>query len=177
VKGNKKILDEIDSDKSKIRFSHLVQLEASFVEQIKKTFPELVKEYGMKSIREKLLDKVRGGIIGNTREPIDKLLPLFIHAQKHQQLEYLKKLIIGFLDNKNKTPDDIFRSFELKFPIAKEDLIKLTKDASMKIEELEAIMRNLKNMQFGIYQDLKKNITKKIDLLIKVLQDAKRKFK
>jgi len=177
AKDNEEILDEIDEVRSKIKFSHLVQLEASFVEQVERTFPEIIKEYGIKTIREKLLEKVRANIIGSTREPIDKLLPLFIHAKTSQQLEYLKKLIKDFISKKNKTPEEIFRSFELKFPTAKEDLIKLVEEANKKMEELESIMDNLKFTQFSIYQDLKKKLIKKIDSLIDILKDTRRKIK
>ena len=55
---NEKVLDEIDDPKSNIKFSHLVQLEASFVEQIERMFPDIIKKYGVGTIRSKLLDKV-----------------------------------------------------------------------------------------------------------------------
>ncbi len=171
------ILDEIDDAKSNLKFSHIVQIEASFIEQIEKIYPELIREYGIKEIRAKLLGKVRANIIGSTREPIDKLLPLFIHAKSAPQLDYLKNLIKEFIDKKNKTPDDIFRNYELKFPIAKEDLIKLVEEANKKIEDLESIMNNIKYTQFSIYQKLKVNLIKKIDSLIKILKETKRKIK
>ena len=91
------------------------------------------------TIRNKLLDKVRRDVISSTREPIDKLLPLFIHSKTDEQKDYLKKLIIDFLSDTNKSPEDIFRSFELKFPINKEDLVKLVNAAEKKIEELNQL--------------------------------------
>src|SRR3989304_672798 len=172
VDMNGEILDEIDNPKSNVKFSHLVQLEASFVEQIEKTFPEIIKQYGIETIRNKLLDKVRAEAISSTREPINELLPLFIHSKTAEQKQYLKKLIIDFLDNESKTPEDIFRSFELKFPINKEDLLKLVKEAEKKMEELESIMNNLQYTQFSIYKRLKDSLAKKIDSLIKVLKKA-----
>lgn len=177
VDKNEKVLDEIDDPKSNIKFSHLVQLEASFVEQIERMFPDIIKKYGVETIRSKLLDKVRIDVISSTREPMEKLLPLFIHSKTTVQKEYLKKLIIDFLDHKNKSPEDIFRSFELEFPINKEDLVKLVNEAEKKIEELESIISNLQYAQFSIYKPLKDNLTKKIDSLIKVLQDAKKRMR
>ena len=174
---NGKVLEEIDDPKSRLKFSHLVQLEASFVEQIDKMFPDIVKKYGIDTIRNKLLDKVRKNIISSTRKPIEELLPLFIHSKTDEQKQYLKKLIIDFLDNESKTPEDIFRSFELKFPVNKEDLVKLVSEAEKKIEELESIMGNLQYAQFSIYKRLKDSLAKKIDSLIRVLKNAVRKMK
>lgn len=174
---NEEILEEIDDPKTNLKFSHLVQIEASFVEQIEKIFPELIREYGIKTIRERLIEKVRLNIISSTREPIDRLLPLFIHAKSPQQLDYLRNLIKNFIDKREKTPEDIFRSYELKFPAAKEDLVKLVEEANKKIEELEAMMNNLKFTQFSIYQSLKEKLVKKIDSLIDTLKDTKKKIK
>ena len=81
------------------------------------------------------------------------------------------------MDHKNRTPEDVFRSFELKFPINKEDLVKLVNEAEKKIEELESIMSNLQYAQFSIYAPLKDNLAKKIDSLIKILKDAKKRMK
>ncbi|MBU0477834.1 ParB N-terminal domain-containing protein [bacterium] len=174
---DEKILEEIDDPKNNIRFSHLVQLEASFVEQIERLFPDIIKKYGIDTIREKLLDKVRKKVISTTREPIDNLLPLFMQAKTSEQKEELKKLIIEFLDKKNKTPGDIYRSFELKFPLNKEDLIKLAGEAEEKIEELESIIGNLRFSQLKIYPNLKENLFKKIDSLIDILRQAKKKVR
>lgn len=174
---NEKILDEIDDSNSNIRFSHLVQLEASFVEQIDRLFPELIKEYGASVIRKKLINKVRSEVIGSTREPIEKLLPLFMHSKTTEQKEYLKKLIKEFLDNTDKTPEDIYRSFELKFPTNKEDLVKLVAEAEKKMEELESIIENLTYTQFSIYTNLKTSFVKKVDQLVKVLNKAKKRMK
>jgi ParB/RepB/Spo0J family partition protein len=177
VHENEKILDEIDDVKSNIKVSHLVQLEASFVEQIERLFPEIIKEYGTSAIRKKLVEKVRAEVIGSTREPIEKLLPLFIQARSKEQKDYLKKLIKEFLDKSDKTPEDIYRSFELKFPINKEDLVKLVEEAEKKMEELESIIENLGYAQFSIYSNLKANFKKRIERLIKVLNKAKSRTK
>lgn len=177
ARDDEEILDEIDNIKSNIKFSHLVQLEASFIEQIERTFPEVIKTYGIKTIRERMLEKVRTNIIVSTREPMEKLLPLFIHAKTPQKLNYLKKLIGEFIDNKTMTPVEVFRRFELKFPIAKEDLIKLVEEAYRKMEELESILNNLRYTQFGIYQILKEKLIKKINLLINMLKNTKKKIK
>lgn len=174
---DEKILEEIDDPKSNVRFSHLVQLEASFVEQIERLFPDIIKKYGIDTIRERLLDKVKREVISTTREPMEKLLPLFMQAKTSEQKEELKKLIIEFLDKKNKTPEDIYRSFELKFPLNKEDLVKLVGEAEKKIEELESIIGNLRFSQLRIYPSLRENLSKKIDLLISILKHARKSIR
>jgi ParB/RepB/Spo0J family partition protein len=172
-----KILEEIDNPKSNIKFSHLVQLEASFVEQIEKVFPDIIRRYGFETIRQKLLDKVRREIIGTTREPMEKLLPLFMQARTDEQKKELKKLIMEFLDKKNKTPEDIYRSFELKFPLNKEDLLKSVGEAENRMEELESIIGGLRFSQLKTYPNLKDNFKKKINSLIVILKRALKSVK
>jgi ParB/RepB/Spo0J family partition protein len=173
VKHDETILDEIDDSKSYVKFSHLVQLEASFVEQVKRIYPELVKEYGLKAIRERVIEKVRLGIIDKTREPMNKLLPLFLNAKTAEQKSFLKKLIVEFLNKKQKTPDEIYRSYELKFPINKEDLIKMADQAEKKMEDLEAILNSFHAGQFNIYKALKDELLKRIDSLVRVLNQTR----
>lgn len=173
---NKNILEEIDDARTNLKFSHLVQLESSFVEQVARMFPDIIKQYGLSTIRRKLLKKVRLGIIGSTRDPINKLLPLFLQATTDEKCKYLKKIILDFLDCINRSPDDLFRSFELKFPINKEDLVKLVGVAENKMEELEAVMDNLKYAQFSIYRRLRKKLIKKIDSLMIILKKTKKKL-
>jgi ParB/RepB/Spo0J family partition protein len=173
VKYGDAILDEIDDSKSHVKFSHLVQMEASFVEQVKRMYPELVKHYGLKAIREKVIDKVRLWVIDKTREPMNKLLPLFMNAKTEEQKSFLKTLVVEFLDKKQKTPDEIYRSFELKYPVDKEDLIKMADQAEKKIEDLEAILNSFHAGQFGIYKALKDKLIDRIDSLVKVLSQTK----
>lgn len=173
VKYDASILDEIDDSKSYVKFSHLVQLEASFVEQVKRMYPELVKYYGLKAIREKVIEKVRLGVIDKTREPMNKLLPLFMNAKTDEQKSFLKKLVIEFLDTKQKTPDEIYRSFELKYPVNKEDLIKMADQAQKKMEDLEAILNSFHAGQFSIYKALKDELLNSMESLVKVLSQTK----
>jgi ParB/RepB/Spo0J family partition protein len=173
VKYDNTILDEIDDSKSNIKFSHLVQLEASFVEQVKRMYPELVKHYGLKTIREKVIEKVRLGVIDKTREPMNKLLPLFLNAKTNEQKSFLKTLVIEFLDKKQKTSDEIYRSFELKYPVNKEDLIKMADQAEKKMEDLEAILNSFHAGQFSIYKALKDELLNRIASLVKVLNQTK----
>jgi len=174
---DEKVLEEIDNTKSNIKFSHLVQLEASFVEQIERLFPGIIKKYGIDTMRQKLIDKVRREVIGSTREPMEKLLPLFIQAKTAEQKKVLEKLITDFLDKKNKTPEDIYRSFELKFPLNKEDLVRLVEEAEKKIEELESIIGSLRFSQLKVYPSLKDNLRKKIDSVVSSLQRAKKSMR
>lgn len=174
---DEKILEEIDDSKSNIRFSHLVQLEASFVEQLERIFPNIIKKYGIDTVRSKLIDKVRREVISTTREPMEKLLPLFIQAKTEEQKKELEKLIMEFLDKKNKTPEDIFRSFELRFPLNKEDLVKLVGEAEKRMEELDSIIGSLRVSQLKVYPSLKDNLKKKIDSLMGSLQRIRKSMR
>lgn len=177
---DEKVLEGIDNSKSNIRFSHLVQLEASFVEQIERIFPRIIKKYGIETIRKKLLDKVRREVITTTREPMEKLLPLFMQAKTNEQKNELENLITKFLDKKNKTPEDIYRSFELKFPLNKKDLVKLVGEAESRIEGLESIIGSLRLSQLKqlkIYSNLKDSLGKKIDSLMNSLRRVRKSIK
>ena len=177
AKKDEKVLEEIDEGKTNVKFSHLVQLEASFVEQIERIFPGIIKKYGIDTIRKKIIDKVRREVISTTREPMEKLLPLFIQAKTAEQKKVLENLIVEFLDKRNRSPEDIYRSFEHKFPLNKEDLIKLVGAAEKGIEKLESIIGSLRFSQLKVYPRLKTNLKKKIDSLVKSLQRARRSLR
>jgi ParB/RepB/Spo0J family partition protein len=172
VEQDEAILDGLEDTRNNIKFSHLVQLEASFVEQVQKHFPDIVDDYGLKTIRHKLVEKVRREVIATTREPIEELLPLFVHAANRERRAFLKKLLKEFLENPDKSPEEVNRTFELRFPSDREDLVKLVGQAKERIEGLQAIVRNLNFIQLRAYKSLREGLRKQVVALVKVLRNA-----
>jgi len=172
VQHDEEILDELEDNKDNLKFSHLVQLEASFVEQLQKHFPEIIEKYGIQTIRDRLVRKVRQKVIAATREPIEELLPLFLDATKTEQKAYLKKLLIEFLDNTEKTPEEVNRTYELRFPSNKEDLVKLVGQAKERVEGMRAIVKSINFDQLKTYKKLREDLKRQITSLIKELNKA-----
>lgn len=172
VQKDESILDDLEDKRNNIKFSHLVQFEASFVEQVQKHFPEIIEEYGLQTIRDKLLEKVRRDVIAATREPIKEFLPLFVNATNNKRKFFLKKLLKEFLDNTDKSPEEVNRTFELRYPCDKEDLVKLVAQAKERIEGLKSIVRNINVVKLRAYKSLREGLRKQVVSLMKVLKKS-----
>ena len=157
------VLDEVESNKSPLKYSHIVQIEASFIEQVEKIFPDLITKYGKKSIRDRMLNKVRKGFISSTRDLMDDLLPVFMQSTTDPQLGYLKTLLLNFIDDEAIRPQDILKKFELKYPISSEDFDKSIDNIKENIENIQFILNNLKYAQLKNYNKLEKELFSILD--------------
>lgn len=155
LKFSDKILDEVSSNKSSLRLSHLVQIEASFVEQVSRQYPSLTKEYGKKLLRRKMLDKVRKGSIATTRNLMDDLLPVFLQAKTKEQKDYLKKLLIHFIENTHSTPDEVARKFGLEYPVDVKDLTESVNKIKDDISSMQSVLLHLNFAQLKSFRKLR----------------------
>ena len=95
IRYSDEVLKEVEE--GKIKWSHLVQIEASFIEQLKVHFPDLLKEYGEEKVRGKLVEKARQKIIG-TRDLMENMLPVFQRAKTPDEKKFAKPLLIYFIN-------------------------------------------------------------------------------
>jgi ParB/RepB/Spo0J family partition protein len=177
IKEDERLLDDMEDNKSNIKFSHFVQLEASFMEQLERNYPEIIKEYGRTTIRNRLTNKVKNKIIGSTREPINLLLPLFADTDDQMKRKYVAKLIKEFIDEPDKTAKEVYRAFELRFPTNKEDMIKMAKEVAETIEGLISLLRNMNVEQLCSYKNIRHSFEKQIAILESIIDQTKKRFR
>jgi ParB/RepB/Spo0J family partition protein len=140
IRYSDEVLKEVNE--GKIKWSHLVQNEASFIEQLKVHFPDLLKEYGEEKVREKLVEKARQKII-DTRDLMENMLPIFQRAKSSDEKKCAKLLFKKFIDKLECAPEEIKIDYEKRFPPAKgqlelaNDIIKTCESLSPKIEQVQ----------------------------------------
>lgn len=110
------VLNEVTS--GKLSFSHLVQIEESFIEQLSSNYPQLLKKLGKRRARAVLLAKARSKVLTSTRALMENIVPVIARAKNNEQKQYVEKLLIEFLDHEDISSEQVLQRYEKKFPVA-----------------------------------------------------------
>jgi len=124
-------------------FSHLVQFEESFVEQLEKHYPDLLKRVAKKKVRETLVDKARRKVLTSSRALMDCIVPVVARAKSKQEREMAEGLLEKFIRSPDMPAEEVLKQFEKKFPSAKEDVLKLMEKITDLAENLIALLQGL----------------------------------
>ena len=100
-------------------FSHLVQFEESFVEQLEKHYPRLLKKLAKKKVRESLVEKARKKILTSSRALMDNVVPVITRAKSKEEKEFAEGLLEIFRAIRDMPAEEVLKKFEKKFPKAK----------------------------------------------------------
>lgn len=123
IKYSDAVIRKVLSDE--LDMSYLIQIESSFINPLKRKYPELLKDNREDQIRNILVYKAEKGLLINTRFLMDKFKDVFAD-EKHKSS--IKRLLDKFLKNKNKNIKDIFDSY-----------LKLNKKLDRKIDALKNV--------------------------------------
>lgn len=93
LKYDKKAVEAVHA--GTIQMSHLVQIDASFISLIEKTFPKFYAKYGDRNLRRIIVNKAERGLVGNTRYIMDDIRP---HFKSVENLTKLRNAIKKFID-------------------------------------------------------------------------------
>jgi ParB/RepB/Spo0J family partition protein len=137
IKYPEAVLKEVDE--GKLRWSHLVQIEESFVEQMSAHYPELLESLGRRRVREALVDKARKKILG-TRSLIDNIRPIITAAQSREERAYASRLFETFVTEEDMTAEEVLKRYDKRFPPGKEDVIKLATRLTDAIENVTGML-------------------------------------
>ena len=78
-------------------FSHLVQFEESFVEQLEKHYPSLLRKLAKKKVREALVEKARRKVLTSSRALMDCIVPVVGRPKSRQEKELAESLLQRFV--------------------------------------------------------------------------------
>lgn len=134
------VLEEVDA--KRLRFSHLVQIEESFINQLKSTFPDLLRELGVEAVRTIMLDKARHKVI-DTRVLMDDLVPVFSRAETQGEKRHLKGLLRKFLDERQMLVEEVVREFNEKYPAQLDDLLEGSREAQGMAGQLRGMLDSM----------------------------------
>ncbi len=132
-------LDEAEA--GKIRFSHFIQIEESFINQVRTAFPEVLAEVGEETVREVMLDKARHKVLTDTRVLMDELVPIFSkRATGPGEKQVLKGLVRDFIEDPPMPVEDVVRKYNEHYPPGREDVLRLAKDAQSQVTRLASVL-------------------------------------
>ncbi len=165
-----KVLNEVDD--GKISWSHLVQFEASFVEQLDQHYPNLLKKLGKGKVREVLVEKAKQKVIEATRDLMVYIVPIIHRAKKVKEKKTAEKLFEKFITDIDLAPEVVKLAYDKKYPPPKDQLelaneiIKACDLLNPMIEQVETgqiITYNKKSKELKkIFESLKTTVSKKL---------------
>lgn len=117
IKYDDKIIEAAIS--KELNMSYLVQIESSFINPLKKHYPDIYNKYGEDGIRQILIGKAIDGKLVNTRFLMDRFKVVFNNTDKKAKIE---KILINFLDKKKQSIMETLKEYEaLGKPIKKKE--------------------------------------------------------
>lgn len=130
-------------DRREIKFSHLVQFEESFVEQLEKHYPRLLKKLATRKVRESLVEKARKKILTSSRALMDNVVPVITRAKSQEEKDFAAGLLETFVLSADMPAEDVLKRFEKRFPKAKADVLNLIEEITDLAENLIALLEQL----------------------------------
>ena len=103
------IIEQVIEEKTKLRLSHLIQIEQSFMPKLKKKFPEIIEKYDEHIIRHILANKAAKGLLGGTRYNIETFKYVFEHKEHHDKI---RDLLLGFLRRRSEDIRNTYKKFQ-----------------------------------------------------------------
>lgn len=135
---SEEILAEVET--KKLRWSHLIQIEESFVEPIEQQWPRFFEGTPKTEVRKALLAKARRRVLGSTRDLMDNVVPVITRAKIGEQADFAEKLLTNFVRTMEMPAEEVLRNFELKYPEAMRDASELMDDIASAATRLNALL-------------------------------------
>ena len=173
IKYPTKVLDDVND--GKILWSHLIQFEASFVEQLKQHYPELLTKLGIETVREVLVKKAKQKVIKTTRELIENILPVVQRAKTTDEKNLAGKLFEQFIKNSDQSPEVVKLNYDKIFPPPK-DQLELANEIIKNCELLSPMIEQIEASQIISFNVTAKELRKSLDLLRTTLTNKLRKL-
>jgi ParB/RepB/Spo0J family partition protein len=155
-----KVLNEVDD--GGIAFSHLVQFEESFVEQVEEHYPRLVKDVGKRRIREILVTKARKGVLSGTRALMDNIVPVIGRAASQKEKQFVEGVLGEFISEEDMPAEEVKRRFDARFPRDERDLLKLCDDVLAAARDLSDMLQTLNMSEVLGLTDKRKQLEKSL---------------
>jgi len=178
LRGSKYSLDILNDVDNKIfSWSHLVQNEASFIEQLKEHYPKTLKSIGEKKVRKVLISKAKRKVLSSTRALMENIVPVIQRAQTPNERNFVENLLFDFIDEADSTAESVLNSYEKKFPDSQKDLLEIISSTLVTTEKLETLLKSIEISQLMSYPASAKKLKDNLDALNKVMIRQRRALK
>lgn len=164
-----------DVNDGKIHWSYLVQIEASFVEQLEQHYPTLLKKYGADKVRELLVKKVRKKVLTGTRALMLNIVPVIARAKSKTQKRLVEKLLKDFIDQLETPAEYVKKKFDKKYP-PPQNLIELSTKIVDSGDLLTSMLKQLDISQLISFHKKAKEVKKTLDELKKTVSSKSRQL-
>jgi len=115
-------------DDGKLSWSHLIQIEESFMEVVSNKFPELLAEVGAKQMRLILVTKAQRKTLTSTRALMENVLPVITRAETDEEKAYARELLKEFIEQLDMPAEKVLQRYERKYPQSGRNWSELGKD-------------------------------------------------
>lgn len=159
---SEKVLNDVEN--GYMQFSHLVQFEASFVEQLSQHYPKLLTKLGKQKVRRVLVEKVRQKVIGPTRDLIDNILPVFQRAKTAKERKLAEALLEKFINQPDMAPEIVKLFYDKIFPPPK-DQLELANEILKTCELLNPMIEQIETSQIISFNKKSKELKKILESL------------
>ncbi len=112
-------------DAGNLNFSHLVQIEESFIEAINMKFPGLLREIGDKHARQVLVLKAQQKTLTSTRALMEHVLPVITRAETNAERSFARQLLKEFIEQIDMPAEKVLQRYEERFPTSGRDWVEL----------------------------------------------------
>jgi ParB family chromosome partitioning protein len=138
------VLEDVTA--GKMLWSHLVQFEASFVEQLEQHYSGLLKKLGKQEVRRVLIEKAQQKVIETTRDLMTKIVPIVQRAKTSEQKKFVESLFEKFITDINISPEFVKRTYDKTFPPSK-DQLELAKEIMTNCDLLNSMIEQIETSQ------------------------------
>ena len=167
------VLKEVDE--GKIKWSHLIQIEQSFVEQLQQHYGGLLKELGVKKVRDVLTQKARRRILSSTRALIDYVMPVIVRARTKEEKKVAEKLLKEFVNSEDMPAEEIKKRFEKEYPPPR-DLVEIAGNIIETAEDLRGMLELMEVTEMISFRERAMHVRRELSELKRVVSRKLRQF-
>jgi len=159
---------ELDAvNRGDLLWSHLVQIEASFMEQVEQVFPDLLHDIGKKHARAVLVEKAKRKVLSGTRALLLNVAPVINRARQAGAAEKAtaRAIIHDFLTTPDMSAEEVSKEYEKAFPSSGEDVVKAGAAIIEASENLTAALAAINPHRVGDFPAMAKDLRSSLNQL------------
>jgi hypothetical protein len=157
------VLESVDD--GKLNWSHLIQIEESFMEAVKSKFPELLTEIGAKHMRLILVTKAQQKTLTSTRALMENVLPVITRANTDDEKAYAKELLRRFVERLDMPAEEVLQLYERKYPRSGRNWSELGKDVLEFADYLAELLDAVDTDMLRAYPQLTRKVQQRLQSL------------
>jgi hypothetical protein len=154
-----------DVDEGNVDVSYVWEIEERLIDPIRARFPGFFAKVGERTVRARVFDKAKRGVLGGT-QGLRVLGPLLSEGLDERQRVFAEKLLDGFVQDEDTAPMEVLEEFQARYPQRGEDLLEFGEATLSSAKQLAA---QLKALDFRKLKTLHPQTAKSLAKALKTL--------